>query len=119
MKKLTILLGTIILAVAGWTLFSFNPEDDKIEVTISSQKPATFDLHMYKEGKNLKKLATPYTFTVDKTEAQYIIKSANQEAEVQMEVKRNGKTTLGASWSLIVLTRNNKELSTFGFNLNE
>jgi hypothetical protein len=120
MKKISILLGLGFILFASWILFSFRTEDsDKVEVTITSTKPLNFDLHMYKEAKTLRALTTPYTFSVDNDMAQYIFKSSKPESELKMEVKRNGKTTLTASWSLIVLTRNHKELSTFGLNLNE
>lgn len=120
MKKASILTGVVIALLATWALFSFKTIDnDKIEVTITSDKPMKFNLHMYKEGKFLKALSTPYKFTVDKDVAQYIIKSSKPKSELRMEVTRNGNTTLTANWSLIVLTRNHSELSTFGLDLNE
>lgn len=116
MKKISLLLGLVMISMTSLMLFSFTTsEEDRVEVTVTSDKPSRFDLHMYKEGKILKGLVTPYMFTVDRNVAHYILKSAKPRSEIRMEVKRNGKTALTANWALIVLTRNNDELSTFGF----
>src|SRR5439155_6864722 len=98
MKKLSLLFGLAIISITSWTFMSFNTDDDKVDVTISSPKPLKFDLYMYQEGKVLKGLTTPYAFTVENNVAHYIIKSSKPKSEVQMEAKRNGKTSLKASW---------------------
>ncbi len=120
MKRITILMSIALALSVSWALFSFKTIDnEKVEVTISSDKPMKFDLHMYEERKTLKALTTPYKFTVDSNMAQYIIKSSKPKSELKMEVTVNGKTSLTANWSLIVLTRNHQQFSTFGLNLNE
>ena len=115
MKKTILTTATVLLC---FIIFSFKTNENKTEttITVTSDKPTTFDFYQNlnsKEVKNLKGLKTPYQIKLSTSDGKFIFRQSGTESKLKIEFKKN-KTKLTADWPVTVVLIENETLTTFG-----
>jgi hypothetical protein len=112
---------TILTAAAvfiGLIVFSFTPDENATvtTITVTSEKPTTFDLYQHldsKEFKNLKGLKTPYQTKLLASDGKLIFHQNGTGSKLKIEIKKD-KNVITADWLVTVVLIENGKLATFG-----
>ena len=107
-------LFTILLILISTIIFSFTSEhqnQDEITITVTSDKPAKFDMSW--SGKITKDLKTPYELKVKNTEARFIFKSKDLKSVLTVKAS-SGTATVTGGWPVVVILIDHGKLTTFG-----
>jgi phosphomannomutase len=115
MKKTILTTVTVLLCFIG---FSSSTNENKTEtiITVTSDKPATFDFYQNlnsKEVKNLKGLKTPYQIKLSTSDGKFIFRQSGTGSKLKIEFNMNN-TILTADWPVTVVIIENETLTTFG-----
>lgn len=109
------LIWTTMAVLASALIFSFSHnrvEADKITVTVTADKPTTFDMYCNQSTK--KGLKTPYELTLSAAEAKFIFRTQSSANPVKISMRNGYGGSLTANWPVTVVLIDRDMMTTFG-----